>query len=167
MPELPPGWLPPGWLPPGWLPPAGPAGPGTGDRGASRVRSGAADGRPVSVTTAPAAATRSEGAQGALLTVDLDAVAANTRFFASRTRAEVMAVVKANGFGHGGTEASGGAGERATWLGVWSITRRPGAAGGWAGGTRAQLAKPGGCRLRAGARGGNRRGGAQPPLTQR
>ena len=37
----------------------------------------------------------------AMLTVDLAAVAANTRFFASRTKAEVMAVVKADGFGHG------------------------------------------------------------------
>ena len=60
----------------------------------------------MSVATAPAAAARSNCAQGAVLTVDLHAVAANTRFFAARTRAEVMAVVKADGFGHDGAEAA-------------------------------------------------------------
>ncbi|SDZ31053.1 alanine racemase [Herbiconiux ginsengi] len=40
-------------------------------------------------------------AAGPLLTVDLDAVAANTRFFAARTAGELMAVVKADGYGHG------------------------------------------------------------------
>ncbi|WP_067498913.1 alanine racemase [Actinoplanes sp. TFC3] len=38
---------------------------------------------------------------GARLLVDLDAVAANTRTLAASTRAAVMAVVKADGFGHG------------------------------------------------------------------
>jgi alanine racemase len=76
----------------------------------------------MSGAAAPAAAVRSDCAQGALLTVDLLAVAANTRFFASRTRAEVMAVVKADGFGHGGAEAARTALENgATWLGVTSI----------------------------------------------
>ena len=55
----------------------------------------------MSAAAVPAAVTRNDCAQGALLTVDLAAVAANTRFFASRTKAGVMAVVKADGFGHG------------------------------------------------------------------
>ena len=76
----------------------------------------------MSAAAAPAAVARSDCAQGAILTVDLLAVAANTRFFASRTRAEVMAVVKADGFGHGGAEAARTAlGNGATWLGVTSI----------------------------------------------
>jgi D-alanyl-D-alanine dipeptidase len=53
---------------------------------------------PMSAVAAPAAA-RSGCAQGPVLTVDLPAVAANTRLFTSRTRAEVMAVVKADGSG--------------------------------------------------------------------
>lgn len=57
-----------------------------------------------------------------MLTVDLDAVAANTRLFTARTRAEVMAVVKADGFGHGSAEAARTAlANGATWLGVTSI----------------------------------------------
>jgi alanine racemase len=57
-----------------------------------------------------------------VLTADLRAVAANTRFFASRTSAEVMAVVKADGFGHGSAEAARTAlANGATWLGVTSI----------------------------------------------
>jgi alanine racemase len=76
----------------------------------------------MSVATAPVAAARSNCAQGAVLTVDLHAVAANTRFFASRTRAEVMAVVKADGFGHGSAETARTAlANGATWLGVTSI----------------------------------------------
>jgi alanine racemase len=76
----------------------------------------------MSVATAPVAAARSNCAQGAVLTVDLQAVAANTRFFAARTRAEVMAVVKADGFGHGGAEAARTAlANGATRLGVTSI----------------------------------------------
>src|SRR2546421_2013491 len=69
------------------------------------------------------AATAASGcAQGAVLTVDLRAVAANTRLFASHTRAAVMAVVKADGFGHGGAEAARTAlANGATWLGVTSI----------------------------------------------
>ena len=76
----------------------------------------------MSAAAAPVAVTRNDCAQGAMLTVDLAAVAANTRFFASRTKAEVMAVVKADGFGHGCVPAARTALENgATWLGVTSI----------------------------------------------
>jgi len=71
---------------------------------------------------APVAAARSDCSQSAVLTVDRHAVAANTRIFAARTRAEVMAVVKADGFGHGGAETARTAlANGATWLGVTSI----------------------------------------------
>src|ERR1700760_761943 len=70
----------------------------------------------------PIAVARADRAAGATLTVDLAAVAANTRFFATRTRAEVMAVVKADGFGHGRVPAARTAlANGATWLGVTSI----------------------------------------------
>jgi alanine racemase len=76
----------------------------------------------MSVAMAPVTAARTDRAQGAVLTVDLQAIAANTRLFASRTRAEVMAVVKADGFGHGGADAARAAlANGATWLGVTSI----------------------------------------------
>jgi alanine racemase len=74
-----------------------------------------------------AAATRNGHApgdrtRGARLTVDLAAVAANARLFAARTRAEVMAVVKADGFGHGAVPVARTAlAHGATWLGVTSI----------------------------------------------
>lgn len=59
---------------------------------------------------------------GAILTVDLSAIADNTRFFASRTGAELMAVVKANGFGHGAADVARTAlANGATRLGVTSI----------------------------------------------
>ncbi len=68
------------------------------------------------------AASRSDCAQGAVLAVDLHAVAANARLFVSRTSAEVMAVVKADGFGHGSADAARTAlANGATWLGVTSI----------------------------------------------
>lgn len=56
------------------------------------------------------------------LTVDLGAVVANARLFAARTEGRLMAVVKADGFGHGAVDVAraaltGGA----TWLGVTSI----------------------------------------------
>ena len=55
----------------------------------------------------------------ALLTVDLMAIAENTQLVRSRTAAEVMAVVKANGFGHGAAEMARTALRAgATWLGV-------------------------------------------------
>lgn len=54
-----------------------------------------------------------------LLTVDLAAIAENTRVVRSRTAAEVMAVVKADGFGHGATDLARTALRAgATWLGV-------------------------------------------------
>lgn len=56
------------------------------------------------------------------LVVDLDAVAANTRFFAARTSAQVMAVVKADGFGYGALGAARTAlANGATALGVTSV----------------------------------------------
>lgn len=55
--------------------------------------------------------------------VDLDAIADNTRLFTSRTRAQVMAVVKADGFGHGAVVVARAALDAgATWLGVTSLT---------------------------------------------
>jgi alanine racemase len=57
-----------------------------------------------------------------LLTVDLAAVAANTRLFAGRTDGAVMAVVKADGFGHGAVEVARAAlANGASWLGVTSV----------------------------------------------
>jgi len=56
------------------------------------------------------------------LSVDLGAVADNTRLFASRATGEVMAVVKADGFGHGGVDVARTAlANGATWLGVTSV----------------------------------------------
>jgi alanine racemase len=56
------------------------------------------------------------------LTVDLAAVAANVRTIASRTDAAVMAVVKADGFGHGAVDVARTAlAHGATWLGVTSL----------------------------------------------
>jgi alanine racemase len=51
--------------------------------------------------------------------VDLDAVAHNTMIFAGHTTAAVMAVVKADGFGHGALQVAATAlASGATWLGV-------------------------------------------------
>lgn len=56
------------------------------------------------------------------LEVDLSAVAANTRVLATRTAAELMAVVKADGFGHGAADVARTAlAHGATSLGVTSI----------------------------------------------
>lgn len=56
------------------------------------------------------------------LEIDLSAVAANVRRFTGTTRADVMAVVKADGFGHGaGDVARTALANGATWLGVTSI----------------------------------------------
>ena len=61
-------------------------------------------------------------AHGPRLRVDLAAVAANTRLFAARTDAAVMAVVKADGFGHGAADVARTAlAHGATSLGVTSI----------------------------------------------
>lgn len=55
-------------------------------------------------------------------TVDLGAVAANTRLFADRVPGQVMAVVKADGFGHGSVEVARTAlTHGATSLGVTSL----------------------------------------------
>ncbi|SEB81087.1 alanine racemase [Nocardioides exalbidus] len=59
---------------------------------------------------------------GPRLEVDLSAIAANTRLLAGRTDAEVMAVVKADGFGHGAADVARTAlASGATSLGVTSI----------------------------------------------
>jgi len=57
------------------------------------------------------------------LTIDLSAVAANARFFAHRTgTAAVMAVVKADAFGHGDVDVAATAlANGATWLGVTTL----------------------------------------------
>lgn len=58
----------------------------------------------------------------ATLTVDLAAVAHNTRVLRGRTRAQLMAVVKADGFGHGAVAVARTAlAHGATWLGVTSL----------------------------------------------
>lgn len=56
------------------------------------------------------------------LHVDLAAVAANTRLLADRIPGDLMAVVKADGFGHGASEVARTAlANGATWLGVTSV----------------------------------------------
>ncbi|WP_424937763.1 MULTISPECIES: alanine racemase [Bacteria] len=56
------------------------------------------------------------------LTTDPAAVAANVRTIGGRTRAQVMAVVKADAFGHGMTAVARAAlGAGATWLGVTDV----------------------------------------------
>ncbi|MET0417640.1 MAG: alanine racemase, partial [Actinoplanes sp.] len=58
----------------------------------------------------------------ATLQVDLDAVTANVRTIKSRTAGELMAVVKADGFGHGQVDVARAAlAGGATRLGVTSI----------------------------------------------
>ncbi|HEX5595459.1 MAG TPA: alanine racemase [Micromonosporaceae bacterium] len=59
---------------------------------------------------------------GALLTIDLTAVADNARMLAASTAAELMAVVKADGFGHGAVGVARAALDSgATRLGVTSL----------------------------------------------
>lgn len=59
---------------------------------------------------------------GPRLDVDLDAIAANTRLFARRTAGALMAVVKADGFGHGAADVARTAiANGASWLGVTSV----------------------------------------------
>ncbi|GLZ76578.1 alanine racemase [Actinorhabdospora filicis] len=54
--------------------------------------------------------------------IDLDAIGANTALLASMTSAEVMAVVKADGYGHGLVPSARAAlGGGATWLGVATL----------------------------------------------
>ncbi|MBI2244331.1 MAG: alanine racemase [Nocardioides sp.] len=59
---------------------------------------------------------------GPRLDIDLAAVAHNTRLLAGRATGELMAVVKADGFGHGAVELARTAlANGATWLGVTTI----------------------------------------------
>jgi alanine racemase len=59
---------------------------------------------------------------GAMLSIDPAAIAANTRVLAVATTAAVMAVVKADGFGHGAAlVARIGLANGASWLGVTSL----------------------------------------------
>jgi alanine racemase len=72
--------------------------------------------------TGLAVATRSVAGSGPRLDIDLAAVAHNTRLFARRASGELMAVVKADGFGHGAVDVARTAlAHGATWLGVTSI----------------------------------------------
>jgi alanine racemase len=72
--------------------------------------------------TGLAVATRTERASGPLLEVDLSAVAANTELLAARTTGRLMAVVKADAFGHGAVEVARTAlAHGATWLGVTGL----------------------------------------------
>ena len=62
------------------------------------------------------------GAAGPELQVDLGAVAANCRLLAGRTRAALMAVVKADAFGHGAEAVARTAlASGASWLGVTAL----------------------------------------------
>lgn len=66
---------------------------------------------------------RDSRGHGPQLSVDLSAVAANTRLFAERATGALMAVVKADGFGHGAVDVARTAlANGATWLGVTSVT---------------------------------------------
>ena len=59
---------------------------------------------------------------GTVATVDLTAVADNVRTISARTPGALMAVVKADGFGHGATAVARAAlGAGASWLGVTSL----------------------------------------------
>jgi alanine racemase len=72
--------------------------------------------------SALASAPRARSGARPVLRVDLGAVAANTRLFVDRAAGEVMAVVKADGFGHGALAVARTAlANGATWLGVTSI----------------------------------------------
>ncbi len=71
--------------------------------------------RRATVTVLPTAATP-------VLTVDLGAIAANTRFFATRATGDLIAVVKADGFGHGAVDvATTALAHGASSLGVTSV----------------------------------------------
>jgi alanine racemase len=59
---------------------------------------------------------------GPHLTIDLAAVAYNTRLFADRAAGQLMAVVKADGFGHGACAVARTAlANGASWFGVTSL----------------------------------------------
>ena len=72
--------------------------------------------------TGLAIASRSRCGPGPRLDVDLSAVAANTALIAGRTPGRLMAVVKADGFGHGAVDVARTAlANGATSLGVTSL----------------------------------------------
>ncbi|CAI9418458.1 alanine racemase [Nocardioides sp. T2.26MG-1] len=72
--------------------------------------------------TGLAAAARPGTGSGARLDVDLAAIAHNTRLLTGRATGELMAVVKADGFGHGAADVARTAlANGATWLGVTSL----------------------------------------------
>ena len=86
---------------------------------------------------------------GPELVVDLEAVAANSRLFAARASGELMAVVKADGFGHGSLAVARTAlANGATWLGVTSIEEAMPLRAAGLRGADPELAEPGRCRLR-------------------
>jgi alanine racemase len=62
------------------------------------------------------------GGDHPVLTIDLDSVAANARLFAAHASGELMAVIKADGFGHGAVAVAETAlANGATWLGVATL----------------------------------------------
>ncbi len=66
--------------------------------------------------------TDADASTGPLLTIDLAAVASNTRFFANRLPGLLMAVVKADGFGHSAADVARTAlANGASWFGVTSL----------------------------------------------
>jgi alanine racemase len=72
--------------------------------------------------TGLAVAARTTTGSGPRLDIDLAAVADNTRLLAGRASGELMAVVKADGFGHGAVDVARTAlAHGATWLGVTSV----------------------------------------------
>ncbi|MGJ7908736.1 alanine racemase [Actinopolyspora sp. H202] len=74
-------------------------------------------------TASPRTSRNTTGVREPTLEIDLAAVAANTSRFVRRVRGEVMAVVKADGFGHGlHAVARTALASGATWLGATSIT---------------------------------------------
>ena len=82
-------------------------------------------------TTSPGAVPSAVGATRALAEaeIDLDAIAANVRTIAAVTRTDLMAVVKADGFGHGAVPVARAAlAAGATWLGRHLERRGAGAA---------------------------------------
>ena len=72
--------------------------------------------------SALASAPRAHAAARPSLRVDLGAIAENTRLFTDRAAGDVMAVVKADGFGHGALAvATTALASGASWLGVTAI----------------------------------------------
>jgi alanine racemase len=64
-----------------------------------------------------------QGRHSTWVTVDLDAIKNNVRYFLDRTSVQVMAIVKANAYGHGAVQVAQAALEAgATWCGVARAT---------------------------------------------